>query len=259
MRIALGVEYDGADFCGWQSQTGCRTVQDEVEKAISFVADTPLAVVCAGRTDTGVHALGQVVHVETDVIRSDRSWVLGCNSNLPGDVNINWSREVDEDFHARFSATARSYRYIILNRLSRSAIHQHRVCWRHQAIDEVRMAEACRYFPGEHDFTSFRALACQAKHAVREIHRIEVKRQGEYIIIDVTANAFLHHMVRNIVGTLLAIGQGEQEPQWVQALLEARDRSIAGITAPAQGLYLVSVAYPDKFALPAIPRPPVLA
>jgi tRNA pseudouridine38-40 synthase len=259
MRVALGVEYDGTDFCGWQSQDGSRTVQDEVQKAISYVADVPLQVVCAGRTDSGVHALGQVIHFDTEVIRSDRSWILGCNSNLPRDINICWAREVDQEFHARFTATSRSYRYVIMNRMTRSAINQHRVCWHHRPLDVSRMAKAAGYFIGEHDFTSFRALACQAKHALRNIHRLDIKRQGDYIVIDVQANAFLHHMVRNIVGTLLAIGEGEQGPEWIKTLLQARDRSVAGITAPAQGLYLVSVRYPERFALPAAAMPPRFA
>ncbi len=259
MRVALGVEYDGTDFCGWQSQDGSRTVQDEVQKAISFVADEDLQVICAGRTDSGVHALGQVVHFDTEVQRSERSWVLGCNSNLPRDVSISWARVVDDDFHARFAAVARSYRYVIMNRMTRSGINRYRVCWHHQALDEKRMAQAAEFFIGEHDFTSFRALACQAKHAVRNMHKLDVSRQGDYIIIDVQANAFLHHMVRNIAGTLLAVGEGEQEPDWVQSLLQLKDRSVAGITAPAQGLYLVSVDYADKFALPTAPTPPCFA
>jgi len=258
MRIALGVEYDGTEFSGWQSQDHCRTVQQEVEKAISLVADQPIRVTCAGRTDTGVHALGQVVHFDTDATRQERQWILGCNANLPRDININWARQVEDDFHARFGAVARSYRYIIMNRMTRSAIHQHRVCWHHQPLDESCMAAAAQYFLGEHDFTSFRALACQAKHAVRTIHNIDIQRSGEYITIDVKANAFLHHMVRNIVGTLLAIGEGEQQPDWVKELIAAKDRSIAGITAPAQGLYLVSVDYPANYKLPDSPTAPVL-
>lgn len=250
MRIVLGVEYDGTDFSGWQSQDGCRTVQDEVEKAITFVANEPLQVVCAGRTDSGVHAFGQVVHFDTEVVRSDRSWVLGCNSNLPADININWAMRTNVEFHARFGALSRRYRYIILNRPTRSGVHRHRVCWHHQPLDESRMAEAAQHFVGEHDFTSFRALACQAHQPVRHIHRLDVSRQGEYIIIDIEANAFLHHMVRNIAGTLLKIGEGQREPGWVSDLIALKDRSQAAPTAPAHGLYLVAVKYPDTFALP---------
>ena len=256
MRVIVGVEYDGTDFCGWQAQEGSRTVQDEVEKAISYVANEAIKVTCAGRTDSGVHAYGQVIHFDTEVQRTERSWVLGCNSNLPRDINISWAKETDEEFHARFGALSRRYRYVIMNRLTRSAIMQNRVYWHHQPLDVERMAEASRYFLGEHDFTSFRALACQAKHAVRNMQLLQITRQDDYIFIDVQANAFLHHMVRNIVGTLLAIGEGEQEPSWVKTLLDARDRSIAGVTAPAQGLYLVSVRYPDKYALPVSQTPP---
>jgi len=251
MRIALNVEYDGTDFCGWQTQKDCRSVQQEVERAVSTVADQPVSVVCAGRTDTGVHATGQIIHFDTDVIRNERNWVLGCNANLPRDASITWAKEVKDDFHARFSATARSYRYVILNRMTRSAIYRNRVSWHHQPLDEMRMNMAAKSFLGERDFTSFRALACQAKHAVRTMHEINVERNGDFIIIDVRANAFLHHMVRNIAGTLIAIGEGEQDIDWVQELLDAKDRAQAGITAPPHGLYLVNVEYPPEFELPA--------
>lgn len=250
MRIALGIEYDGTEFCGWQLQEGTRTVQGEVEKALSRVADHPVRVSCAGRTDAGVHALGQVIHFESEAQRSSRSWVLGANSNLPRDVNICWAQAVPQDFHARFGALARSYRYVIQNRFSRSAIFRHHACWHHQPLEVERMQEAAGYLIGEHDFTSFRALACQAKHPVREVTRVEVSRAGEFIYIDVTANAFLHHMVRNIAGVLMAVGEGEREPQWVRDLLEVRDRTVGGVTAPAQGLYLVSVQYPAEFNIP---------
>jgi len=259
MRIAAGIEYDGTEFCGWQSQDEGRTVQGELEKALSFVANEPVHVSCAGRTDTGVHALGQVVHFDTEVERTDRSWLLGCNSNLPRDINVGWIKETNEDFHARFGALSRSYRYVIMNRATRSAIHQHRVCWHHHPLDEKRMHTAAQLFLGENDYTSFRALACQAKSPVRTIHSLDIKRQGDYIIIDVIANAFLHHMVRNIVGSLLVIGEGEQQPGWISELLEAKDRSIAAATAAAQGLYLVSVEYPDQFAIPEPPNPPCFA
>jgi len=256
MRVVVGIEYDGTEFCGWQSQQGSRTVQDEVQKALSYVANEEIQVSCAGRTDSGVHAYGQVIHFDTSVQRSERSWVLGCNSNLPKDINISWAKETESDFHARFGATSRRYRYVIMNRFTRSAILQNRVCWHHQPLDVSRMQEAAQHFIGEHDFTSFRALACQAKHAIRTMHILNLHRQGDYIFIDVQANAFLHHMVRNIVGTLLAIGEGEEDPAWVKSLLAAKDRSAAGITSSAQGLYLVSVQYPDKFAIPGVELPP---
>jgi len=250
MRVALNVEYDGTDFCGWQSQKDCRSVQQEVELAISTVADQSVDVVCAGRTDAGVHATGQVIHFDSDAVRSERNWVLGCNANLPRDISISWAKAVTDDFHARFSATARSYRYVILNRMTRSAIYRNRVSWHHQSLDEKRMSQAATSFLGEHDFTSFRAIACQANHAVRTMHEISVKRQGDFIILDVKANAFLHHMVRNIAGTLIAIGEGIQKPGWVEELLELKDRAQAGITAPSHGLYLANVEYPVEFNLP---------
>lgn len=256
MRIALGIEYDGSDFSGWQAQHGCRTVQQTVEHALATVADHAVRIVCAGRTDTGVHASEQVVHFDSDAARSVRSWVLGSNANLPRDVSVRWAQPVADDFHARFEATARSYRYVILSRFTRPAILHRRVCWKHCELDAARMARAAQYLVGEHDFTSFRALACQAKHPVRTIEQLQVHRSGDFYYIDVRANAFLHHMVRNIAGVLLAIGAGEREPEWAQELLQARDRSVGGVTAPAEGLYLVAVRYPSRFGLPDAAAPP---
>jgi len=250
MRIAIGVEYDGSRFCGWQAQTATRTVQEAVEQALSKVADHPVRVVCAGRTDTGVHATGQVVHFDSDAPRTMRSWVLGANSNLPPDVSLLWAVETAPDFHARFSATARSYRYVILNRFTRPALLRDRVCWYHGPLDVAPMQAAARHLIGEHDFTSFRAVACQAKHPVRTVERLEVRRDGDFIHIEVTANAFLHHMVRNIAGVLLAIGAGERPAEWAEELLRVRDRTVGGVTAPPGGLYLVAVRYPERFGLP---------
>lgn len=249
-RIALSVEYDGSQFYGWQSQQQGRTVQTAVETALSRVADETVQVVCAGRTDTGVHALGQIVHFDTDAVRTDRSWILGANANLPADVSIHWAMPVEPSFHARFSAQSRSYRYIILNRSFRSAIFKHRACWHHRPLNVEWMSLAATHFLGEHDFTSFRAIACQAKHARRYIETLQVTRTGDFIVIDITANAFLHHMVRNIVGTLMVIGHEEQPPDWVADLISARDRSLAAATAPSQGLYLVRVSYPAEFGIP---------
>ena len=256
MKIALGIEYDGSGFHGWQTQqAGVRTVQTELERALAIVADRPVQLFCAGRTDTGVHGVGQVVHFETDARRPERSWILGGNSNLPGDVRIHWAQPVDDDFHARFSARRRGYRYVILNRWIGSAILRDRVVPHRHSLDERRMAAAAERLLGEHDFSSFRAQGCQAKSPVRTMLKARVTRNGDYIYLDVEANAFLHHMVRNIAGVLMAIGEGKREPEWVDELLSVCDRTLGGVTAPPQGLYLVSVGY-DDYELPAPPSPP---
>ena len=249
MRIACAVEYDGSGFCGWQRQDHARSVQGDVEAALSKVADDEVRVICAGRTDSGVHASRQVIHFDTPAERSERSWVLGTNANLPDDVGLLWARAVDDEFHARFSARARSYRYVILNREVPSALLHRQVTWVHQALDVTRMQEAARCLLGEHDFSSFRALACQAKSPVRTIYRLDIKRSGAYLYLDVEANAFLHHMVRNIAGVLMAVGRGVQKSRWVQDILDKRDRTEGGVTAPARGLYLVGVRYPYKYGI----------
>jgi tRNA pseudouridine38-40 synthase len=254
MRVAIGVEYDGSDFRGWQIQeAGVRTVQACLEKALSQVADHPVETVCAGRTDTGVHAIAQVVHFDTPAQRPPRSWILGSNANLPADISVLWACPVAATFHARFSALTRRYHYIILNRPYRSALQRHRVAWYCKPLEVERMAEAAAYLVGEHDFTSFRALGCQAKSPVRTVYALTVQRQGDWIVIDVEANAFLHHMVRNIAGVLLAIGSGEQPVQWVQDVLAVSNRALGGVTAPAAGLYLLAVRYPEEFRLPLAP------
>lgn len=251
MRIALGIEYNGSQFSGWQRQKhGTRTVQECVEKALSVVADEPVQVVCAGRTDTGVHATGQVVSFDSQSERPLKAWVQGVNAHLPDDVSSVWACEVDEDFSARFTATARQYRYAILNRPGRSAVFHSNVTWRHGAINEKIMHVAAQALIGEQDFSSFRSSACQAEHARRNIHYVTVSRKADFIFIDIEANAFLHHMVRNIAGVLLEIGRGDKEPEWVSELLEARDRTVSGITAPPGGLYLMSVVYPPQYGLP---------
>jgi len=251
MLIACGVEYDGARFSGWQSQPHAPSVQAEVEAALSKVADQPVRLCCAGRTDAGVHATHQVVHFETTAERRERSWVLGTNANLPAEITLTWARRVDDDFHARFSAEARSYRYVILNREVPSALLRRRVTWIHETLDAGRMQAGARYLLGEHDFSSYRATACQAKSPVRTVHRLDISRHGDFIYLDIEANAFLHHMVRNIAGVLMAIGRGEQAPVWAQEILEHRDRARGGVTAPSGGLYLVGVQYPPRFGLPA--------
>ena len=249
MRVACAVEYDGSAFCGWQRQDHARSVQAEVEAALSKVADHQVRVVCAGRTDSGVHASQQIIHFDTSAERSERSWVLGTNANLPDDAGVLWARDINDGFHARFSAQARSYRYIILNREVPSALLHRRVAWVHQALDEASMLAGARYLLGEHDFSSFRALACQAKSPVRTIHRLDIKRSGAYVYLDVEANAFLHHMVRNIAGVLMAVGRGVHKSQWVQDILDKRDRTQGGVTAPAGGLYLVGVRYPQEYGI----------
>ena len=252
MRIALGIEYDGSQFCGWQMQShGTRTVQESVEKALSLVADEPIQVICAGRTDTGVHATGQVVHFETSVERPEKAWVLGVNTHLPDDVASVWARSVDDDFSARFTATARQYRYVIFNRKARTAVLHNKICWRYGEIDENLMHQAAQVLIGGHDFSSFRSSACQAKHAQRSVHFINVHRKGDFIYIDIKANAFLHHMVRNIVGSLIMIGQKEKPVDWMAELISVQDRTQAGPTASAEGLYLVKVTYPEQYGFPA--------
>ncbi len=250
MRIALGIEYDGTAYCGWQSQHGARTVQRCVEQAVARVADHALGVVCAGRTDAGVHALGQVVHFDTDALRSTRAWVLGANANLPKDVRVLWARTVPERFHARYGALARRYRYVMLNRVVPSAIDRHRTCWVRLPLDVGRMNQAARHLLGEHDFSAYRAAACQSKTPMRRVDSLDVRSEGERVVMDVVANAFLHHMVRNVAGVLIAVGTGAQEPDWPRQVLQARDRRAGGVTASAAGLYLVGVTYPQEFGLP---------
>lgn len=250
MRIAAGIEYDGSAFAGWQTQPHAPSVQDAVEAALAKVADHRVNVTCAGRTDAGVHGLNQVVHFDTAADRRQRSWVLGANSHLPAAVNVCWTRGVADDFHARFSATARSYRYVILNRWVRSALQATRATWVHEPLDAGAMHRAAQHLRGEHDFSSYRALACQAKSPVRTIESISVRREDEWVMLEVTANAFLHHMVRNIAGVLIAIGKGERPEQWTRDVLERRDRALGGVTAPPQGLYFVGPRYPERFEIP---------
>jgi tRNA pseudouridine38-40 synthase len=256
MRIALVVEYCGTGFCGWQRQPGSRTVQECLETAVSAVAAKPVRVFCAGRTDAGVHALGQVVHFDSPVARAASAWTFGVNANLPDDVAVIACQEVGEDFHARFSAVRRHYRYVIFNRALRPAVLAGRVSWVYRPLDEVLMAEAAAALLGEHDFSSYRAYACQAKNPVRTVHRLDVTRHGPYVIIEIVANAFLHHMVRNIAGVLIDIGAGRRSPQWSQEVLRARDRQLGGVNAPPHGLYFVSAEYPESCGVPQAPPSP---
>ena len=257
MRIALGIEYYGNNYCGWQRQLEVDSVQAQLEKALSKVANEPIRVQCAGRTDTGVHATGQIVHFETTADRKLSAWTLGVNASLPDDIAVRWSKEVDESFHARFTATARRYRYVIYNHQFRPGILRHGVSHYTGDIDEKRMYEAAQLLLGEHDFTSFRAMHCQSKTPLRNVHHVKVSRQGMYIVVDIAANAFLHHMVRNIVGSLLEIGLGHQPVDWMKTLLELKDRKKAAATAKAGGLYLVDVTYPERYELPKLALGPL--
>src|SRR5210317_528372 len=250
MRYAIGLEYDGSQFYGWQIQRQEPTVQGCLEQAVAAVADHEARVTCSGRTDTGVHALCQVAHFDTLSQRPDRSWILGINSHLPAGISVLWIRQVDDSFHARFSAFARSYRYVILNRWIRPALEARRMSWCRKPLDAAKMDRAARCLLGEHDFTSFRAGACQARHAVREIHDIAVERRGNIVSLQVTANGFLYHMVRNIAGSLLLVGNGEKEVSWMKATLERKDRTRAAPTAPPEGLYFVAARYPEHYGLP---------
>jgi tRNA pseudouridine38-40 synthase len=258
MRIALGVEYDGTGFAGWEQQPGARTVQGVVTEALGKVADHPVHVLCAGRTDAGVHAWGQVVHMEAHAVREMRAWVLGGNANLPGDVSLLWARPVAGDFHARFSARSRYYRYVVYNSAVRPAILATRVAWECRPLDVERMQSGAGYLLGEHDFSSYRAMACQARSPVRRVHRLSVTRQGSMVFMDVVADAFLHHMVRNIAGVLMAIGMGKRPTDWSETVLKARDRTRGGVTAPPLGLYLMRVDYPERHQLPRLLPPPLV-
>jgi len=258
MRYAIGLEYDGSEFLGWQIQDKGPTVQSCIETAVAKVADHPARVTCCGRTDTGVHALGQVAHFDSDSQRSERNWILGLNSQLPRGVSVLWICQVGDAFHARFSAFSRCYRYRLLNRWIRPAIDARRLSWCRVPLSADKMHQAAQSLLGEHDFTSFRASACQARHAVREIQAIEVKRDGDVVTLEVSANGFLYHMVRNIAGSLLKIGSGERPVEWLAELLDLRDREQAAPTASPEGLYFVGARYPEEFDLPtsglAFPR-----
>ncbi len=255
MRIALGVEYDGRGFCGWQSQADVATVQDSLERAIAQIAGEPVRLHAAGRTDAGVHALQQVVHFETAASRPLSAWVRGVNRHLPDSIAVLWSRAVPEDFHARFSATGRHYRYLLLDRPVRPALGSGRVGWsaRPLALDAMRAAAAMLI--GEHDFSAFRAAECQAKSPVKTLHRLAIGRQGDVISFELHASAFLHHMVRNIVGALVYVGNGRQAPGWLATLLASRDRTLAAPTFAADGLYFAGVDYAAEWGLPATTPP----
>lgn len=256
-KIALGIEYDGSKYYGWQRQREVRSVQERLEKALSQIAAEPISVFCAGRTDAGVHATGQVIHFETQARRQDAAWTLGANASLPGDIAVRWMKPVPDAFHARFSATARRYRYVIYNHRLRPAVLKQGVTHYYAPLDAERMHRAAQCLLGENDFTSFRAVHCQSRTPWRNLMHITVTRYGNYIVVDIKANAFVHHMVRNIVGSLMEVGCGNQPEAWIAQLLAAKDRTLAGATAKAEGLYLVCVDYPEQFALPHPPMGPL--
>ncbi|MDY6942035.1 MAG: tRNA pseudouridine(38-40) synthase TruA [Pseudomonadota bacterium] len=251
-RMALGVEYSGLAYHGWQRQRDdAQTIQQHLEQALSRVANHPVSVMAAGRTDTGVHALGQVVHFDAQHVRSEVAWVLGVNRYLPPDISVAWARAVPESFNARYEALWRQYRYLILDRRARSGPYHGRVTWFHYPLDAGRMHSAAQVLVGEHDFSSFRAAACQSSTPWRRVDFVAVRRVGPLVAIDVRANAFVHHMVRNIAGVLMAVGKGDRSPDWVGEVLVHRDRTLGGVTADPHGLYLTAVGYPPQYDFPA--------
>ena len=250
MRVALGIEYEGSNYAGFQRQTTLKTVQGELERALSIVANEKIEIQCAGRTDAGVNATGQVVHFDTNAVRSERSWIMGTNVNLPDDIAVTFAKIVDDSFHARFSAKARRYRYIISNTVYRPGILNKGVSVYQGNFDIEKMQEAADYIIGEHDFSSFRAADDESRTSMRCVHFVKISRFGQYIVFDIAANAFLMHMVRNIVGSLLTVGNGQNSVQWFKDMFYAKDRNQAGPTAKPYGLYLVDVTYPNDFNLP---------
>jgi len=250
LRYGAVVEYDGSQFCGWQRQLHCDAVQASVEKALSSVAAQPLRIACAGRTDTGVHAWHQVIHFDTTTVREPRNWMLGANANLPASVRLHWVDEMPAQFHARFSAISRTYRYLILNRQVKAAVMHSGLSWCRHPLSAQAMAEAAQALLGEQDFSAFRGAGCQSNTPMRNVKSIEVFQQGDIIAIEICANAFLLHMVRNIAGALMAVGKGKQKVDWIESLLAGRDRTKSAATAPAAGLYLIDVGYPEQYAIP---------
>lgn len=258
IRYAVGIEYAGTDYSGWQKQDHASSVQQHLENAIGFVANHPVQLVCAGRTDAGVHAIEQVAHFETTAQRDNRAWLLGSNCRLPRDIRLKWVTPVEDEFHARFSALARSYRYIILNSDVPGALLHGKVSWEFRSLDAERMHQTAQILVGEHDFSAFRAAGCQAKSSSRNIHQINLSRQGDLIYLDIKANAFLYHMVRNIAGSLMAVGRGDRSREWFAEVFMGKDRKRADVTASAAGLYFLRAYYPDQFKLPIEGKKPVL-
>jgi tRNA pseudouridine38-40 synthase len=250
MRYVLCVEYEGKNYFGWQRQKEVISVQQTVEQALSKIANENIEIVCAGRTDTGVNATNQIIHFDTNHDRKNVAWTLGVNSKLPNDIAIKWAQPIAESFHARFSAVARRYRYIIYNSPYRSAIMSQGLSFCPHPLNEKLMHQAAQVLVGENNFNSFRTVHCQAHSPIRTVKHCHVSRQGNYVIIDIKANAFLHHMVRNIAGSLMRVGREIEKPAWIAEVLAAQDRTVAGMTAPSAGLYFVEVEYPDEYKLP---------
>ncbi|MHB1565547.1 MAG: tRNA pseudouridine(38-40) synthase TruA [Acidiferrobacter sp.] len=251
-RFVLGVEYNGRMFSGWQSQDGVPTIQDAVETALARVANEPVRTVAAGRTDAGVHALGQVIHFDCDRPRTAEAFMRGGNVHVGPDIRFVWARSIADDFHARFAAEARTYRYVILNRSISPALWAGRASFEYRPLDVKRMQDAALPLLGRHNFSSYRAVACQARSPIRTVQMLQVVRQGPFVIITIEADAFLHHMVRNLAGVLVAIGCGARPVQWAAEVLAAQDRCVGGVTAPPDGLYFVTVRYPSRYALPIL-------
>jgi tRNA pseudouridine38-40 synthase len=250
-KVVLVVEYNGSAYKGWQAQKfGVPSVQENLEKALAVITNHPVKVICAGRTDSGVHASAQVVHFETDVERNERAWTLGVNTYLPPDISVVAASNVADDFHARFSAISRRYRYVIYCSDLRPAILAKGVTWTYKKLNVDAMKKAAEIFLGTHDFTSFRAVGCQANTPIRTVLNFDVRQLGHYIVLDIRANAFLHHMIRNFAGVLMTIGAGEKPVSWSKQVLDAKDRCQGGITAPPDGLYFVDAQYPDVFNVP---------
>jgi tRNA pseudouridine38-40 synthase len=255
-RYAAVVEYDGSAFCGFQKQKHSPSVQQELERALSYVANSPVVVGCAGRTDTAVHASHQVIHFDSSAQRTGHNWVQGANSQLPDSIAVRWAGAIGADFHARFSATSRTYRYVISATKTRPAILANGVTWVKFPVNPAAMQQACQYLLGEQDFSAFRGAGCQSLSPFRNVTSAHIYPLGQLLVFEVSANAFVLHMVRNMVGALLEVGYGRQQPEWIKQLLAGADRCQSAATAPSNGLYLVNVNYPPEFALPALPIGP---
>jgi tRNA pseudouridine38-40 synthase len=250
MRIALGIEYNGHDFHGWQAQHGIETIQGHLEVALTKIANEPIHLFCAGRTDAHVHATGQVIHFDTRAKRHIDAWIWGTNSHLPSSIVVRWAKPVNHHFHARFTALSRRYRYVIYNHPIRPALLHGRASWYYYPLDMQRIKAAANYLIGEHNFSSFRSSQCASKTPMRRVIDYQCYRHGDYLIFEIEANAFLHHMVRNIVGVLLKIGSGVKTPEWMIEVIQAQSRQAAAETAVPDGLYLIRVSYPEEYSFP---------